>query len=333
MSNLETTQKPASALVGLSDEYGIIRWALESGTHTLAIGETGTGKTSMIQAVAAELGREVVRVNLNGNITADQLVGRFQADGSRTFFEHGVLVGALRRGAVLLLDEINAATPDVLFTLFGLLESGGSLYIPETCERIMPAPGFVVAATCNPSGDYAGTRALNHALMSRFGVAVAFPRLSGSSLAQALGAHVPECPADHVMAVADVLSKIMDAQTAGLIQSRIGIREGIAALRIITSGGKSVAVALQYAVAHKLESWELDKLKEGGITFKPAVKRVEGTLDEMLTASNNLAESKKEVARLTRRLKKLEKVKELLTTVQEAGAVAEAEELAESASA
>ena len=81
---------------------------------------------------------------------------------------------ALKRGAVLLLDEVDLASNKIM-CLQSLLEGKG-VYLKKTNEYIKPAPGFNVIATANTkgkgdeSGMFIGTNILNEAFLERFAV-------------------------------------------------------------------------------------------------------------------------------------------------------------------
>lgn len=135
----------------------------------LIIGETGTGKTSAVRTLAEKAKKPYRRVNLNGGTTADELVGRILLNKEGTFWADGILTEAVRKGYWIVLDEINAAGADVLFALHSLLDDDKMLVLAENDgEIVRPHENFRLFATMNPSGDYAGTREMNKALMSRF---------------------------------------------------------------------------------------------------------------------------------------------------------------------
>ncbi len=82
----------------------------------------------------------------------------------------------MRRGAVLLLDEVDQGTEDLL-CLQPILE-GKSFYDKKTGEIVHPAPGFNVFATANTKGKgsddgrFIGTNFLNEAFLERFAITV-----------------------------------------------------------------------------------------------------------------------------------------------------------------
>lgn len=227
-------------MIGLETQKEQLKAALKTGQHALLSGETGTGKTALAMYICQEMGREYNRVNLDGGITPDQLIGRHQTrDNGRgvmeTYFQYGVLVETMRKGAVLILDEVNAALPDTLFCLYNALESG-QLYVPETCENITAAKGFVALATMNPGHDYSGTRELSIALKNRFALCIEFATMSEAEIMKALAYHVPEADANHAANLANIINQAALLVAAQKISTRLSIRQGVATLRLIAAG-------------------------------------------------------------------------------------------------
>jgi Holliday junction resolvasome RuvABC ATP-dependent DNA helicase subunit len=75
----------------------------------------------------------------------------------------------MRKGHWLLLDEINAALPEILFVLHSLLDDDRYIVLSENSgEVVRPHKNFRLFASMNPSGKYAGTKDLNKAFLSRF---------------------------------------------------------------------------------------------------------------------------------------------------------------------
>lgn len=143
--------------------------AAKNDLPTLIIGETGTGKTTAVRTLAGKAGKPYRRVNLNGGTTADELIGRILLNKDGTIWADGILTDAVRKGYWIVLDEINAAGADVLFALHSLLDDDKMLVLAENDgEIVRPHSEFRLFATMNPSGDYAGTREMSKALMSRF---------------------------------------------------------------------------------------------------------------------------------------------------------------------
>jgi hypothetical protein len=138
-------------------------------------GETATSKTSAVRFLAALCGASVVRINLNGQTDAGELVGRFVPDaGGGWRFAEGPIPQAMRHGWWVILDEVNLAEPAILERLNPCLERVPELMLSEgPGTRFGPGgdvevhAGFRVFATMNPA-EYAGRSVLSEAWRDRF---------------------------------------------------------------------------------------------------------------------------------------------------------------------
>ena len=140
---------------------------------TYITGPTGNGKSTMVEQVCAANKKPLIRVNLNAMTDEDQLIGsKTLVDGNVEIVEGPVLI-AMRTGATLLLDELDAGGANVLLCLQPVLE-GKPFYFKLKNELIVPAPGFNIFATANTKGKgtddgrYIGTNIHNEAFLERF---------------------------------------------------------------------------------------------------------------------------------------------------------------------
>lgn len=138
----------------------------------LMVGETGTGKTSIVRHLAAKTKNAFVRVNHNGGTTVEDLVGRWHINSQgQTEWADGILIQAMKEGYWYLADEINAAGADINFVYHSLLDDDGRVVLAEKGnEVVIPHENFRFFGAMNPPGEYAGTKELNKALLSRFAV-------------------------------------------------------------------------------------------------------------------------------------------------------------------
>ena len=94
----------------------------------MLVGETGIGKTQITQTLAAILERSLVVVNCHLNTETSDFLGGLRPargknkDGALFEWVDGSLVGAMRSGAVLLVDEISLADDSVLERMNSVLE-------------------------------------------------------------------------------------------------------------------------------------------------------------------------------------------------------------------
>ena len=156
--------------------FADVKQVIKSGIFypTFITGLSGNGKTFGVEQACAQLGRELVRVNITIETDEDDLLGGFRLVDGNTAWHDGPVIEAMRRGAVLLLDEIDLASNKIL-CLQSILEGKG-LFIKKTGQFIQPAAGFNVVATANTKGKgsddgrFIGTNVLNEAFLERFPV-------------------------------------------------------------------------------------------------------------------------------------------------------------------
>jgi len=141
---------------------------------TFITGLSGNGKTFSVEQACAQLGRELIRVNITIETDADDLLGGFRLVNGETVWHNGPVVEALERGAILLLDEIDLASNKIL-CLQSILEGKG-VFLKKIGRFVNPAAGFNVFATANTKGKgsddgrFIGTNVLNEAFLERFPV-------------------------------------------------------------------------------------------------------------------------------------------------------------------
>ena len=139
-------------------------------------GLSGNGKTLMVQEVCARLKREYVRANITIETDEDDLIGGFRLLNGETVWHDGPVITAMKRGALLLLDEIDLASNKIM-CLQPVLE-GSSIYIKKIGKWVHPANGFNVIATANTKGQgsddgrFIGTNIMNESFLERFPVTI-----------------------------------------------------------------------------------------------------------------------------------------------------------------
>ena len=141
---------------------------------TFVTGLSGNGKTFSVEQACAQLGRELIRVNITIETDEDDLIGGFRLVDGATVWHNGPVIEALERGAILLLDEIDLASNKIL-CLQSILEGNG-VFLKKIGKFIRPTAGFNVIATANTKGKgsddgrFIGTNVLNEAFLERFPV-------------------------------------------------------------------------------------------------------------------------------------------------------------------
>ena len=198
---------------------------------TFITGLSGNGKTFSVEQACAQLGRELIRVNITIETDEDDLIGGFRLVDGSTVWHNGPVIEALQRGAILLLDEIDLASNKIL-CLQSILEGNG-VFLKKIGKWIEPVSGFNVIATANTKGKgsddgrFIGTNVLNEAFLERFPVTfeqdyptVATERKILLCVADSVGKH-DEDFVKHLCDWADIIRKtFFDGGIEDLISTR-----------------------------------------------------------------------------------------------------------------
>jgi MoxR-like ATPase len=138
-------------------------------------GLSGNGKTLMVEQVCATLQRECIRVNISIETDESDLLGGPTLVDGNVVNRDGPVITAMKRGAVLLIDEVDRGS-NKLMCLQGILE-GKPYYNKKNGELVHSKPGFTVIATANTKGRGSEegrylSQILDDAFLERFPITV-----------------------------------------------------------------------------------------------------------------------------------------------------------------
>ena len=166
----ELLDRLTTSVVGRRRELEAVVAALAAGRHLLLEGPPGTGKSTLLRAVAGHTGAGFEFVEGNAELTPARLVGAFDpsvvlAEG---YVEHafadGPLVRAMRDGSLLYVEEINRVPEETLNVLITVM-SEAELHVPRL-GRVVAEAGFRLVAAMNPF-DAVGTARIASAVYDR----------------------------------------------------------------------------------------------------------------------------------------------------------------------
>lgn len=175
VENLVPMQDPTFVPFGF---YRDLTKVLKAGVFypTFISGLSGNGKTTMVEQVCAKLKREAIRVNISVETDEDDLIGGNTLIDGNVVYREGPVLTAMKRGAVLILDEIDRGS-NKLMCLQAILE-GKPYFNKKTGETVYPADGFNVIATANTKGrgsddgKFISAQILDDAFLERFAITV-----------------------------------------------------------------------------------------------------------------------------------------------------------------
>jgi len=113
-------------------------------------GPTGCGKSRFVEYMAWKLGKPLITVACNEDMTASDLVGRYLLEANGTRWLDGPLTTAARIGAICYLDEIVEARQDTTVVIHPLTDHRRTLPLDKKGELIEAHPDFQLVISYNP---------------------------------------------------------------------------------------------------------------------------------------------------------------------------------------
>jgi cobaltochelatase CobS len=233
--------------------------------RVLVQGLHGTGKSTHIEQIAARLNWPCVRVNLDGQLSRMDLIGRDAVtlrDGQQvTEFQEGILPWAIQRPVALILDEYDAGRPDVMFVIQRILEHDGKLTLLDQNRVISPHPNFRLFATANTvglgnlNGLYHGVQRLNHAQIDRWNIVASLDHLPPQAEVDIVASRVPEVDRDLIASMVAVANLTRAGFRVGDLSTLMSPRTVITWAENLTIFG-DVGLAFRLSFVNKCDDAE-----------------------------------------------------------------------------
>ncbi|RMG58949.1 MAG: CbbQ/NirQ/NorQ/GpvN family protein [Gammaproteobacteria bacterium] len=134
----------------VSDEVNLYEAAYGARMPVMLKGPTGCGKSRFVEYMAWKLGRPLITVACNEDMTASDLVGRFLLDKEGTVWQDGPLTIAARIGAICYLDEVVEARQDTTVVIHPLTDHRRVLPLDKKGELVQAHPDFQLVISYNP---------------------------------------------------------------------------------------------------------------------------------------------------------------------------------------
>jgi nitric oxide reductase NorQ protein len=232
----------------------VLETAYDTGQFVLIIGPKGTGKTTLVRKFAEMIGKPLYTINFSLRTKEGHLIGSQVLENGSTKFAMGIIPKSMQEGAILYLDELNAAEADVLLRLDEALDDRRELNIKEAGEpiTIKAHPDWFVIATINPL-SHAGTKELPPQLLSRFPIRIYLGYPPPDIELRIVEKHVSlsEGEEGKVRKAIMLANKLRDLANTEEIYYSPSIRETIAFAKLIKQGiHERVAAELIFANAY-----------------------------------------------------------------------------------
>ena len=117
----------------VGNEVALYQAAYQARLPVMVKGPTGCGKSRFVEHMAWKLGKPLITVACNEDMTASDLVGRYLLEANGTRWLDGPLTTAARMGAICYLDEIVEARQDTTVVIHPLTDHRRTLPLDKKC--------------------------------------------------------------------------------------------------------------------------------------------------------------------------------------------------------
>ncbi|WP_308389894.1 CbbQ/NirQ/NorQ/GpvN family protein [Acidithiobacillus sp. AMEEHan] len=142
------TQEPYYQAQG--NEVELFAAAYRKRLPVMVKGPTGCGKSRFIEYMAWKLGKSLITVACNEDMTASDLVGRYLLEANGTRWIDGPLTTAARMGAICYLDEVVEARQDTTVVIHPLTDHRRVLPLDKKGELVHAHSDFQLVISYNP---------------------------------------------------------------------------------------------------------------------------------------------------------------------------------------
>lgn len=216
----------------IGKEVEVFEQAYKNKIPFLLKGPTGTGKSRFMEYMAHKSNNRLITISCHEETSSTDLIGRFIIKGAETIWLDGPLTTAIKEGAIIYLDEIAEARPDVIVAIHSLTDHRRELFIDKLGETIKAHENFMLVASFNP-GYQKGFKELKPSTRQRF-VAVSF-NYPEAKIETEILINETGISTDIAKKLVNIASKIRNLTELGLTET-VSTRLLVDAAKLIHSG-------------------------------------------------------------------------------------------------
>jgi nitric oxide reductase NorQ protein len=219
-------------------EIDVFKHAYQNQLPILIKGPTGTGKSRFVEFMAYTLGKKIITISCHEETSSTDLIGRYLIKGAETIWVDGPLTQAVKEGAIIYLDEIAEARPDVIVAIHSLTDHRRELHVDKLGITHKAHQDFMLVASFNP-GYQRGFKELKPSTRQRF-IALSFSYPEASIEAEII-INETNVNADDAKKLVTIANKIRNLTELGLTET--------VSTRLLVDAGKLIYTGLPKRLA------------------------------------------------------------------------------------
>ena len=241
-------------------EPEMVIYALAEGESLMLIGDSGVGKSRLIQYLAQETNTPLMAPCGHAEMTVESLLGCMTAVNGSTVWQDGVLPEAMKRGYWLMIEEINAIDPGVAKSLNEVMDNRCvTIAIAGRPRTVRASESFRLMCATNPPDNpiYKGIESMSFELMDRFDAVVWLDYLSPEKEAEVVKERSGYDDVEKIKKMIEFANSVREGMRKGEIFGTVTTRG------LISWGKKAklfgVKVAAETAILRKMDSFSRQK--------------------------------------------------------------------------